>query len=230
MEEKERLMKELETQRDIHLKAVERTQNEDRKRIAGNLHDSVGAMLSSIKMRLNSLQSDFQNHIPDKADKFAATVGLIDETVQELRRIVYDMMPLSLHRFGLPPALNAFVDQINESQRVQVELQILGLDERLIEELEMTIYRICQELVQNVLKHAAATKLRIQIIRHLDRVNLIVEDNGIGMTTSSVVPGIGFDTITAKVDLYRGTFTIESSPGKGTMILIDIPLMNDTHE
>ena len=228
MEEKERLMTELKAQRDLHLKAVERTQNEDRKRIASHLHDSVGSMLSSIKMRLNGFQNEFQTLVPEKAEKFSATIALIDETVQELRRIVYDMMPVSLHRFGLQPTLYSFVDQINESQNVQIELQVLGLEERLNEELEIAVYRICQELLQNVLKHAAATAVRIQIIRHVDRINVIVEDNGVGMSRESLITGIGFDTITTKVNLYRGTFEIESSPGKGTMILIDIPV-TDVH-
>lgn len=103
-------------------------------------------------------------------------------------------------------------------------MQILGLDRRLTEEREVAIYRICQELVQNVFKHANASSLRIQIIDHRDTPNIIVEDNGRGMQKQNITRGFGFSTIQSKVSLLKGSFAIESQPGKGTMVLVDLPV------
>ena len=90
--------------------------------------------------------------------------------------------------------------------------------------MEVHVYRICQELVQNVIKHAQASKLRLQIIRHNDALNISVEDNGIGMPKDNIQRGFGFSTIQSNVDLFKGTFTIESQPGKGCLVLIDLPV------
>jgi signal transduction histidine kinase len=223
MAEKERMAIEIQHQKDLHLHEIVQTQNNERKRIAGDLHDSLGSMLSSVKLRLNTLQEDFVKSNPDKATRFDDTVKLLDNAVQELRRIAHNMLPVSLSRFGLKASLQTFVEQINVAERLDVELQIFGLEHRLREDLETTIYRICQELVQNVIKHAGATTLRIQIIDHEDTINLIVEDNGKGLVVDEVNPGLGFTTIESKVKLFKGTFSIESQVGKGTMVLVDIP-------
>ena len=106
---------------------------------------------------------------------------------------------------------------------MEVDLQILGYEQRVAEEIEVAVYRICQELVQNVIKHAAASAVRIQIIFHDDALNVIVEDNGKGMKKNEIVPGLGFNTLQSKVDLFKGTFTIETQPGKGMMVLVDLP-------
>jgi signal transduction histidine kinase len=223
MSEKERLAGEIQSQRDLHLKALVQTQNNERKRIAGDLHDSLGSMLSSVKLRFNSLQDDFVKNLPDKAVRFNDTMKLLDDAVVELRRITHNMLPVSLSRFGLKPSLQTFVEQVNVAEHLDAYLQIYGLEQRLDEELEVSIYRICQELVQNVIKHAAATTMRIQIIDHEDAINLIVEDNGKGMVSDEINAGLGFTTIESKVKLFKGTFSIESQPGKGTMVLVDIP-------
>jgi signal transduction histidine kinase len=223
MVEKERMAIEIQDQKDLHLQEIVQTQNNERKRIAGDLHDSIGSMLSSVKMRLNSLQEDFSRNNPDKASRFDDTVKLLDQAVQEVRRIAHNMLPVALSRFGLKASLHTFVDQIKVAERLDVDIQIFGLERRLHEDLETAIYRICQELVQNVIKHADATMLRIQIIDHSDTVNLIVEDNGKGLLVDEVNAGLGFSTIESKIKLFKGTFSIESQPGKGTMVLVDIP-------
>jgi signal transduction histidine kinase len=169
------------------------------------------------------MQDDFIKKLPDKALRFNDTIKLLDDAVHELRRITHNMLPVSLSRFGLKPSLQTFIEQVNIAEHLDADLQILGLEERLNDELEVSIYRICQELVQNVIKHAGATTMRIQIIDHKDSINLIVEDNGKGMAVSEINAGLGFTTIETKVKLFKGTFSIESQPGKGAMVLVDIP-------
>jgi signal transduction histidine kinase len=225
MMEKERLSSLIEAQRDAHLKALMQAQNNERKRMARDLHDGLGSLLSSVRLRFNGLQHEVFQEVPEKAHRYSDSLQLLDEAIHELRQISHNMVPVSLSRFGLASALETFVAQVNESGQLDVDLQILGLDARLSEEMEVHVFRICQELVQNVIKHARATKLRIQIILHNDSLNISVEDNGAGMVKDSVSRGFGFSTIQSNVDLFKGTFDIESQPGKGCLVLIDLPVV-----
>ncbi len=224
MLEKERLSSLIEAQKDAHLKALIQAQDNERKRIARDLHDSLGSLLSSVRLRFNGLQKEFLYRVPEKAQRYDDSLRMLDEAIDELRQISHNMVPVSLSRFGLPSALQTFVGQINASGQLDVQLQILGLESRLPEEIEVLAYRICQELVQNVIKHARATTVRIQLILHNDSLNIMVEDNGIGMARESMARGFGFTTIQSNVDLLKGTFGIESQPGKGCLVLIDLPL------
>jgi signal transduction histidine kinase/predicted ATPase len=225
MMEKERLSSLIEAQKDAHLKALMQAQDNERKRIASDLHDSLGSLLSSVRLRFNGLQHEFFQKVPEKAQRFNDSLRLLDEAIDELRQISHNMVPVSLSRFGLSSALQTFVAQVNASGQLDVGLQILGLETRLPEVMEVRVYRICQELVQNVIKHAKATTLRIQIIRHNDSLNMMVEDNGVGLIRDSMSRGFGFSTIQSNVDLFKGTFGIESQPGKGCLVLIDLPIM-----
>lgn len=148
----------------------------------------------------------------------------MDEAIEEVRRIAHNMSPVSLRRFGLPSALQTLIEHINASGKMLGDLQILGLDRRLPEQTELTIYRICQELVQNTLKHAQASRLHLQLINHGDSLNITAEDNGTGMDQGKVSSGFGLLGIEAKVQMLHGTFDIESQPGKGFLAVIDIPL------
>jgi signal transduction histidine kinase len=225
MLEKERLSSLIEAQKDAHLKALMQAQDNERKRIASDLHDSLGSLLSSVRLRFNGLQHEFFQKVPEKAQRFNDSLRLLDEAIDELRQISHTMVPVSLSRFGLSSALETFVEQVSASGQLDVHLQILGLEARLPEEMEVRVYRICQELVQNVIKHAHATTLRIQIILHNDSLNIMVEDNGVGLAKDSMSRGFGFSTIQSKVDLFKGTFGIESQPGKGCLVLIDLPVI-----
>ncbi|AWW31466.1 ATPase [Echinicola strongylocentroti] len=220
IEEKKQLVSFIEQQKNNHLKDLIQTQEDERKRIAGDLHDSLGSLLSTIKIQLQGLQNLQSPHIKGHQD----TLRKMDEAIEEVRRIAHNMSPVSLRRFGLPSALQTLVEQINVSGQIQGELQILGMEERLAEQIELTIYRICQELVQNTLKHAQASRLHLQLIHHGDSLNITIEDNGLGMDQQKVTSGFGLLGIEAKVQMLNGTFDIESRPGKGCLVVIDIPL------
>jgi signal transduction histidine kinase len=224
MKEKERLATLIEAQKDAHMKALMQAQDNERKRIASDLHDSLGSLLSSVRLRFNGLQNDFFVRVPEKSQRFDDSLKLLDEAIDELRQISHTMVPVSLSRFGLQSALQSFIEQVSASGELSMNLQILGLDRRLPEEMEVRVYRICQELVQNVIKHARATTVRIQLILHKDSLNIMVEDNGIGLQKDRLMRGFGFSTIQSNVDLFKGTFDIESQPGKGCLVLIDLPV------
>jgi signal transduction histidine kinase/predicted ATPase len=224
MAEKERLSGVIELQKAAHVNALMQAQYSERKRIASDLHDSLGSLLSSVRLRFNGLQYEYCQRVPERAQGFEDSLILLDEAIEELRRISHNMVPVSLNRFGLKSALETFVAPVVASGTLTVDLQILGLDVRLSEELEVRIYRICQELVHNVIKHSQATKMRIQVILHRDSLNLVVEDDGIGLNKDGLARGFGFSTIQSNVDVFKGTFEIESQPGRGCLVVIDLPL------
>ncbi|MBD8487923.1 AAA family ATPase [Echinicola sp. CAU 1574] len=222
MEEKQRLSSLIEAQKNNHLKDLIQTQEDERKRIAGDLHDSLGSLLSTIKMRLNRIQEDLSTNTPQLL--YRETMDKMDEAIDEVRRIAHNMSPVSLRRFGLASALQTLVEQVNLGGKLEGHLQILGLEDRLPEQIELTIYRICQELVHNTVKHAHASNLYLQLINHEDSLNITVEDNGLGMDKEKVATGLGLHGIEAKVQMLNGQFDIESQPGKGFLAVIDIPI------
>lgn len=198
-------------------------QEAERKRIAQDLHDGLGGLLSSVKAQLNL--------IPHQVDKLAASGlftkanTLIDTASAELRRIAYNMMPSSLSRLGLEAALEDLASSLQSDHNLEVNLQILGMDTRLDETTEIMIYRIIQELCTNVVKHAQATRVLIQVHQTQNEIFLIVEDNGIGMDPSRANQsyGMGMKSIASRVKFLNGTIDISGSEGKGMCVSIHVP-------
>ncbi|WP_143960842.1 AAA family ATPase [Litoribacter populi] len=221
MEEKQQLAELIQRQKDEHLKAMVESLDSERGRIAGDLHDSIGSLLSSVKFRFGDVQENLE--LMDNPG-FNSAISMLDIAIEEVRKIAHEMSPVGLKRFGLNAALESFISNLRTSQQLNINFQMLGFDKRLPEQLELILYRVCQELVQNVLKHAGASELGIQLIHHKKSINLTVEDNGKGMDTSNILHGFGFLTIQAKIKLLKGEFNIESGKGKGTLVWVDVPL------
>ncbi|MEH0158193.1 AAA family ATPase [Limibacter armeniacum] len=221
--EKERLNKAIEFQKNEHIEQIILTQENERKRIAEDLHDSVGGMLSSVRMQFKN----FSNRIEGKgAEKYAGAIDLLDRTCEEVRRLSHNMMPGALTKFGLVPALQDMAEQVMEATQIKINVYTWGMDdERLDSKKEVALYRICQELLQNMVKHAKATKADIQLMRHENALNLMFEDNGVGFDMSTKKKGIGLENIASRVNSMKGTLNVDSFPERGTTFIIDIPLV-----
>ncbi|MCH7401328.1 AAA family ATPase [Belliella kenyensis] len=225
MYEKQRLAKIIQQQNNDHLKDLMEIQDKERNRIASDLHDSLGSMLSTVRLKLNGLYEQVdKNGAFSESTSHKDTLVMLDESIEELRRIAHHMAPASLKKFGLKVTLDSFVEKINSSGILNIDLQILGFSRRVFEKVEISIFRICQELLQNTIKHSQATHATLQLIKHIDRVNILMEDNGKGMDMNQIVHGLGFMTIQSKTKLLGGTFEVDSYPNRGTTIIIDIPL------
>ncbi|WP_268036578.1 AAA family ATPase [Algoriphagus sp. PAP.12] len=221
MEEKQVLMTLLEKQKDSHIKDLIKVQEYERERIASELHDSLGSQLSTLKLNLTHI---FETSVGDVwKDKGLKSLQKLDEAIDDVRRIAHHMSPVSLKRFGLDLALQALLEPLSQQTSIQTELQILGMEERLEPQLELAVYRICQELIQNVLKHSKADYLRLQIIKHSDTINISIEDNGKGIQKPKEEWGMGLLGIETKVQMLNGDFQIESQPDMGCLVMIDIP-------
>jgi signal transduction histidine kinase len=199
--------------------AISQTQENERKRIATALHDSIGSALAGIRMQIENVFSD---RYPSKSAR--QTVQLIDETANEVRRISHDLIPGVLLKLGLEDSLKDMINHIDNNTSIQTSYESFGMDKRLPSETEVKIFRICQELVQNALKHGKPDRLNLQITRHANELNIILEDNGQGFDKSSYSSdGIGMANMKHQVSTMKGNLQVESTKGQGTTVIIDIP-------
>lgn len=217
--------KELQMLSGAHVEA----QEEERRRIAREIHDSLGQMLTAIKFNIEILEDLIPRDSPDYK-RIEDTKNLLDATMAEARKIAYNLMPSVLEDFGLAPALQLLCDQFSQRNSIKVEYQSHGLTARLEPALEVSLYRIVQEALNNIAKHAEAKEASVQVIRHASGIRLTIEDSGKGFDPSIVAQditerrGMGLVSMRERAASFRGTVTIDSAPNSGTTIVIDIPL------
>lgn len=218
-----RKLAEKETQRlaqEKQLVAVQATldgEAAERSRLAKDLHDGLGSMLSVVKFNLPDIKGGAVLE-PTDVSRFQKALGLLDESIQELRRVAHHMMPESLLRYGLKTSLSDFCDAIPS-----VEFHYFGEGQRLPDKLETLVYRCIHELVNNALKHAQATQINVQLIQESNRISFTVQDNGVGFDHDSVSDGMGLRNIRQRVSAFDGKLSIYSSD-QGTEINVDIEL------
>ena len=188
----------------------------ERARIARDLHDGLGSMLTGVKLNLLELK---QGAILEYADveHFEKAFGLLDRSVHEMRRVAHHLMPDSLSRFGLKPAVSDFCNNLT-----LVSFAYYGDESRLDPNLEVLIYRCIYELVNNALKHAGAEKIIVQIMQEPDRIAFTVQDDGCGFDPSSVTQGMGLQNIRTRVASYNGVINIDSRVGEGTEVNVEL--------
>ncbi|QRR02182.1 tetratricopeptide repeat-containing sensor histidine kinase [Dyadobacter sandarakinus] len=198
-------------------------QEEERTRVARDLHDGLGGLLSGIKLTLNSVKGNMI--LPEEsAMTFSRALNQLDGAISEMRRVAHSMMPETLVRFGLIDALHDFCDGISASGALQVIMQEFGFQKRLDSSVEIVLYRVVQELLNNVLKYAEASEAHVQLTWVDHQVSLTVEDNGKGFDVNNLDlnKGAGLRNVKARVDYLNGRLDIRSKPSEGTSILVEI--------
>lgn len=199
-------------------------QEEERERIAKDLHDRLGSMLSVVKIHYKSVESDLEKIKNETRSQYEKANELLDEACETVRKIAHNMVSGTLTKFGLTPALKELKQKIEETKTLQIELLTYGLDNRLDNTTEIQLYRIIQELLNNILKHANASEVTIQLLKRETDLNIMVSDNGIGFdVTNSEYEGMGLKSIKARVAEMNGQVLIDSSKGNGATVTIEIP-------
>jgi PAS domain S-box-containing protein len=211
-------------------------QEDERRRIAREIHDGLGQMLTAIKFNLEILE-DMVPTEQEERDRIADMKGLLDSVMKEAREISYNLMPSVLDDFGLVPALQLLSEQFATRTNIQVQFHNHGVAERLDPQLEIGLYRIVQESFNNVAKHSEATDVSLQVIRHSSGIRLVIEDNGKGITTlpsiirATGTGGMGLVGMRERAASFGGILTIDSTPNNGTLIAVEIPLTDTrSHE
>lgn len=212
------------TEREAGLRAVLTATDAERKRIAGELHDGVGQQLTGLKFRLEDIASRATEQWPEQARQVQEIVSIADEASRDVRTIAHSMMPRALGDLGLAPALHDMLQKSLARPGMQHSFEHFGIDQRLSQEVEVGTYRIAQELVGNVIKHADARNVNVQLLKNKGHLVLIVEDDGKGMDPARRSNGIGLRSINDRARALQGTVEFESTSGQGTVATVRIPL------
>ncbi len=219
---KEEKIRELEQERKlVALESVMKGQEEERSRLARDLHDGVGGLLSGVKLSMSNMKGNvFLSE--ENAHSFNNVITQLDQSIAELRRVSHNMMPEALIKYGLKEALENYCENMNVSGKIKVQLQTYGMEKRMEQSSEIIIYRITQELLNNVIKHANAKNVLIQLVREADRFNLTVEDDGKGFDVEEIEnkTGAGLSNIKARAEYLDGSVDIVSKKGEGTSVNI----------
>lgn len=194
-----------------------RTQERERKRIASDLHDGIGASLSSIKIQIADAMSRREEDLTGRSQEINENLS---DVIDDIKRIVYDLYPPALERYGLQAGLKSLVERLNKTGEIHVIFDYYGKRD-VAQPVATTIFRILQELINNTLKHARASEIRIHINEFDDEINIMYEDNGIGMVGGNFT-GLGMHSIESRVRSLEGRMSWESNH-KGTFYNFDIP-------
>jgi signal transduction histidine kinase len=204
------------------MRRVVNAQELERKRLARELHDETGQALTSILLGLKSLEQAVRT--PDGTERVAEVRELVVSTLQEVRKLAVELRPAALDDFGLAPALQRLVEIHRQDADLEVDLEVALGDERLPADVETTMYRIVQESLTNIAKHAAASRASVLVTRAHDSAVVVVEDDGDGFDVAGPTDGLGVSGMRERVALAGGKLRVETGRGKGTTIAAEIPL------
>lgn len=224
LKQQDKLQKTIIKQQELATEAVIEAEERERKRIAGDLHDGVGQTMSAAKMNLSVISNEIPFKDEEQKLAFDKAVALVDEGCSEVRTVSHNIMPNALLKAGLTTAIKEFLNKI-DSKVLQVNLYTEGLNERLPSNIETVLYRVVQECVNNVIKHAEANTLDMTIIKDDQEISLTIEDNGKGfdMNNAKRKDGIGLQNLITRINYLKGTIEWDTAPGKGTVVIINVP-------
>ena len=217
-------IKELEKDKQLFaIDAMLKGQEEERSRIAKDLHDGLGGLLSGTKLSFTTMK---ENLIltPEDAIQFDKSLSMLDNTINDLRKVAHNLMPEALVKFGLTDALKDFCGTIQSASGITINYQKIGDERKIVTTAEVFIYRIIQELVNNAVKHSKAKEIIVQLAFTINKIIITVEDDGIGYDLNLVKlnKGSGLQNIEYRVDYFNGTIDTITSPNNGTSVTIEL--------
>ncbi len=218
--EKQKVSTLLKDQEINSINAMIEGQEKERQLIANDLHDDLGGLMATVKLHFNRLKEKPTDTL------YEQTNSLINDAYNKIRSIAHVKNSGVIAKQGLLKAVQNMAIKISRASDIKIEIFDFGLDNRLQNSVEITIFRMIQELTTNIIKHANATYASINLTNHEHSLNIMIEDNGKGFDSNKVVKndGMGLYSIEKRIEHLEGTMTIESKPSQGTTIIIDIPL------
>lgn len=192
---------------------------EERQRIARELHDGIGQNLLLLKLRLQAIEEKSAGGYTD----YPELIETLESSIKDLKQILYDLKPRILEEMGLKPALAALCEKISKESGINGSIDFIGNDERFDNNLEVVFYRITQEAMNNIVKHSKASDFNIQLINQNNFLRLMISDDGIGFDQSLNKNGMGLINMKERIESFRGNLKIDSAEGTGTVIIVEIP-------
>ncbi len=222
--ESQKVVNLLKEQELVSIDAMITGQEKERQRLANELHDDLGGLLASIKLHFHTVLGDNGSKLNKQFEK---TDLLINEAYDKVRAIAHAKNSGVIAKEGLLKSVEELAKKVSVANKLTVSVNEFGLDDRLENSMEISLFRIIQELITNVIRHANATEAVIHLTKHDDHLNIMIEDNGVGFDASGITlqaGGMGIKSIDKRVAFLNGTMNIESAPGQGTTVIIEIPL------
>lgn len=215
-----------ELQKNKQLQAVDamlKGQEKERSRLAKDLHDGLGGLLSVTKMSLANVKENVLMK-PEQQTSFESAISQLDNAIGELRKIAHNLMPETLAKYGLENSLENYFNTLQKPSSVSIQYQKMGIDRKLTDEADLYIYRIIQELVHNALKYSCATQILVQTTKSATATDITVEDNGVGFDkdVASQKNSIGYASIRDRINYLGGSLDLHTSPGEGTSVNIHL--------
>lgn len=212
--------------REAQIAAVIASQDRERNRFARDLHDTFGQLISVLNLNMDSLRES--KPTPQQRDLvFQSSANVLKDMYSELKNVCFDLMPQSLIKGGIQPALEEFAQRINVSGKVYVETDFFGFSERLSELEEISLYRISQEWINNVLKYSDAAKIMLQLTRDEAEITLLIEDDGSGFDSTKLMQGKGngWKNIQSRANLIKGSISLDTIENRrGNTLILNAPI------
>lgn len=205
-------------------------QEEERRRIAREIHDGPAQAMANIVLRAEICEKIHQTGKGSLAEELAELKALVKGSLKEVRQIIFNLRPMTLDDLGLAPTLSQYIDEYRKDINFNVELVVCGQERRLPKSIEVAFFRLIQEALHNVKKHAEAKNVTVTLHFQKNQVKVVVTDDGKGFDPASVEKGkehFGLLTMRERTELLSGTFEVKSSPGQGTTITALIPIAED---
>jgi len=202
----------------------------ERKRMSQELHDELGQALTAMRINLTGLEKDLFPDFPASRKKLIETSLLVDETLEHVRELSHALRPTMLDELGLVPTLRWYVTRYAERLGIQVEFEAVDLDERLATEIETALYRIVQEALTNIAKHAQARHVQLRLSYQESKVTASIEDDGVGFdvqkktTVDATGAGVGLFGMRERIAVLGGSFTIQSRREQGSRLFVELPI------
>lgn len=209
------------------LEAIVKTQDNERHRFATDLHDSLGQILTAAKLNMDSLSAEADKLTETKNNNLNSAQKLLANAIHEARVISHGLMPEVLSSFGLEAALEELCSTFLEAGKIKITFNSHKFDKSTNPEIQVGLFRIAQELLNNAVKHSHASEIHVQLIRNRRKMTLMVEDNGKGLSKDPHQwngHGMGMRNVTARVTLLSGEFNIDSDMERGTTVTVEVPL------
>ncbi len=215
-----------ETEREI-LSTVIQTEERERERFAKDMHDSVGPLLSTIKLYVNELKSSTLEE-EERKEFVKITNEILDESINSIRTISNNLMPRVIHKYGLIKALESFCEKVNKTNKININLSNSNFSERLDQNLELILFRVITELITNTLKHANAKTIDVELEKSSNKILMNFKDDGIGFDIDKIMSsehlGMGLKNIISRIKSINGNYSFISFPDNGFQIKVNIDL------
>ncbi|MEQ8712950.1 MAG: histidine kinase, partial [Cyclobacteriaceae bacterium] len=222
--QQELLLREAQLQlKEAQIESAIASQEQERKRFARDLHDGFGQFISVLNLNLKSLEKG----VADPEQIFESSAEVLDQMYRELKGICFNLMPETLIKQGIVNGIKEFSDRINVAGKVSIEVDTFEMGERLEDLQEISLYRITQEWVNNILKYSDATRINIQLTRDESEITLMIEDDGMGFDKSLLTSskGNGWKNLNSRANLIKGELDLDTTVGiKGSALILNCPV------